>query len=91
MSIACVSYRHVSTTNIDDISGNDSCLYRSEESLPAAIRREERGRARGNDESSEYSSSILMAGRAISCSDLLFDIERPKVCVWVGTLIFLRN
>ena len=43
------------------------------------MRRESRDLAQTDDEGSDYNSSSLMAGRAISCSDLLFDIERPKV------------
>lgn len=63
--------RHVSTTNIDELSGGDSCLYRSEESLPGAMRREE---GRGDEGRSRHSSNF-MTGRAISCSDLLLDIN----------------
>ena len=70
-------FRHVSTTNIDELSGGgDSCLYRSEESLPAAMRREE---GQGDEGEQRYHhhhhSSNFMAGRAISCSDLLLDLN----------------
>ena len=43
--------------------------------------REDRDLVQTDDEGSDYNSSSLMAGRAISCSDLLLDIERPKVSV----------
>ena len=71
-------FRHVSTTNIDELSGGgDSCLYRSEESLPAAMRREE---GQGDEGEQRYHhhhhhSNNFMAGRAISCSDLLLDLN----------------
>lgn len=51
------------------------------ENLASAMRREEGGLEQSEDEGSDYHSSSLMEGRAISCSDLLLDIERPKVCV----------
>ena len=78
--------RHVSTTNIDDLSSGDSCLYRSEESLPAAMRREE---VQGDEGERAYPhrhrhSSNFMSGRAISCSDLLLDLnDGPKVTVTI--------
>lgn len=72
--------RHVSTTNIDEISsGGDSCLYRSVENLTASLRRDDGGLEHSGDEVSDYHARSLMEGRAISCSDLLLDIERPKV------------
>lgn len=73
--------RHVSTTNIDEISssGGDSCLYRSVENLTASMRRDDIGLEQSEDEGSDYHTRSLMEGRAISCSDLLLDIERPKV------------
>ena len=82
-----LTFRHVSTTNIDELSGGDSCLYRSEESLPGAMGREE-GQMIGDEGERGYRghhhhhrhSSTFMTGRAISCSDLLLDLnDGPKV------------